>query len=116
ERTMKLNPNSATAHIMMGTAYDQKSNRADAIKEFQAAAEADANLMGVHSGLGYLYWRQGETGLAEKEMRAELQRFPGDPVANCILGQILLNNSQLEYAESHFQAAIEANARYVEAL
>jgi Flp pilus assembly protein TadD len=72
--------------------------------------------MGVHSGLGYLYWRQGETALAETEMRAELQRFPSDPVANCILGQILLNNSQLEDAESHFQAAIEANARYGEAL
>jgi hypothetical protein len=33
---MKLNPNSATAHIMMGTAYDEMSNRADAIKEYQA--------------------------------------------------------------------------------
>jgi tetratricopeptide (TPR) repeat protein len=36
ERIMKLNPNSATAHIMMGTAYDEMSNRADAIKEYQA--------------------------------------------------------------------------------
>ena len=83
-RIMKLNPNSATAHIMMGTAYDQMSNRPDAIKEYQAAEQADPNFMGVHSGLGYLYWRQGEIELAEKEMRAELQRFPTDPVADCI--------------------------------
>jgi cytochrome c-type biogenesis protein CcmH/NrfG len=91
------------------------SNRADAIKEYQAAEEADPSFMGVHSGLGYLYWRQGDTELAEKQMRAELQRFPNDPVANCILGQILLNNSQLEEAKSHFRAALQANPRYGEA-
>ena len=71
--------------------------------------------MGVHSGLGYLYWRQGDTELAEKEMRAELQHFPSDPVANCILAQILLNNSQLEEAESHFRSALKSNPRYGEA-
>ena len=49
-------------------------------------------------------------------MRAELQHFPNDPVANCILGQILLNNSQLEEAESRFRAALKANPHYREAL
>jgi tetratricopeptide (TPR) repeat protein len=49
-------------------------------------------------------------------MRAELQNFPNDPVANCVLGQILLNNSQLDEAESHFRAALKANPRYGEAL
>ena len=49
-------------------------------------------------------------------MRAELDHFPNDPVANCILGQILLNNSQLEEAESHFRAALKADPKYGEAL
>lgn len=31
ERIMKINPNSAAAHLMMATAYDEMSNRADAI-------------------------------------------------------------------------------------
>lgn len=115
-RIMKLNPNSASGHMMMGTAYDGVSDRPNAIKEYQAAEQADPNFMGVHSGLGYLYWRQGNTDLAEKEMREELKRFPTDPIAHCILGQILLNNSQLEDARAHFQAALNANSLYFDAL
>jgi Flp pilus assembly protein TadD len=72
--------------------------------------------MGVHSGLGFEYWREGESELAEKEFRAELQHFPNDPVANCILGEILLNSSRLEDAKSRFQAALKSNPRYGEAL
>jgi Flp pilus assembly protein TadD len=72
--------------------------------------------MGAHSGLGFEYWREGENELAEKEFRIELQRFPSDPVSNCILGQILLNNSQLEEARSRFHASLKANPGYGEAL
>ena len=58
-RIMQVNPNSASAHVMMGTAYDQMSNRPEAIKEYQAAVSADPNFMGAHSGLGFEYWRDG---------------------------------------------------------
>jgi Flp pilus assembly protein TadD len=92
------------------------SNRAEAIKEYQAAEQADPNFMGVHSGLGFLYRRQGDNELAEKELRAELQHFPNDPVANCILGQILLDNSLPAEAKPHFRTALAANPRYGEAL
>jgi Tfp pilus assembly protein PilF len=90
-------------------------NRPEAIKEYQAAATADPAFTGVHSGLGFEYWRQGDNKLAEKEFRAELQHFPSDPVSNCILGQILLAESKPEEAETHLQAAIAANPRYLEA-
>jgi cytochrome c-type biogenesis protein CcmH/NrfG len=49
-------------------------------------------------------------------MRTELQHFPGDPVAHCILGQIQLNNSQFDEAEVQFRSALKANPRYKEAL
>jgi len=100
----------------MGTAYDQMANRPEAVKEYQAAVAADPNFMGAHSGLGFEYWREGENDLAEKEFRTELQRFPSDPVSNCILGQILLDKSQPAEAEPHFRAALAANPRYAEAL
>jgi Tfp pilus assembly protein PilF len=116
ERILKIKPNSASAHVMMGTAYDGMSDRDNALKEYQAAAQADPNFQGVHSGLGYLYWRQGDSDRAGNEMRAELEHHPGDPVANCILGQILFNNSQLASARSHFEQALKANPRYGDAL
>jgi Tfp pilus assembly protein PilF len=72
--------------------------------------------MGVHSGLGFEYWREGENDLAETEFRAELQRFPSDPVSNCILGQILFAKAQPEEAERHLRATLAVNPRYTEAL
>jgi Tfp pilus assembly protein PilF len=72
--------------------------------------------MGAHSGLGFEYWREGESELAEKEFRAELQHFPSDPVSNCILGQILLDKSRPADAEPLFRAALAVNPRYAEAL
>jgi Tfp pilus assembly protein PilF len=101
---------------MMGTAYDQMSNRPEAIKEYQAAVEADPSFMGVHSGLGFEYWREGENELAEKEFRDELRHFPSDPVSNCILGQILLDKSRPSDAEPLFRAALAVNPRYADAL
>jgi len=116
ERIMKINPNSASAHVMMGMAFDDMSQREDAIKEYQAAIAADPKFMGAHSGLGYLYWRQGDSENAEKEMRAELEHFPNDPVANCILGRVLLNNSRYEEARAHFEEALKVNSKYEDAL
>jgi len=116
ERMMKINPNSASAHVMMGIAYDKSSDLENATKEYQAAEQADPKLMGVHSGLGYLYWRQGQAADAEKEMRAELANYPSDPIANCILAQILFNNSALEDARTHFEQALQADPRYTDAL
>ena len=115
-RIMQINPNSASGSYHDGQAYDQDVGPAEAIKEYQAAEASDPHFQGVHSGLGYLYWRLGEADLAEKEMRAELENFPNDPVANCTLGEILLNDSQAEEAEPHFRAALKVNPRYSEAL
>jgi hypothetical protein len=74
-RIMHVNPNSASAHIMIGTAYDQMSQ----IQEYQAAEKADPDLWACIPAWANLYWRQGETELAEKEVRLELQHSPTIP-------------------------------------
>lgn len=114
-RILQVNPNSASAHAMMATAYAQRGKTEDAIREYQAAEKADPNFLGVHSGLGSLYLQQRKTDLAEKEFRTELQRYPNDAIANCMLGQILINTQPAEAAK-YFQAALQANPRYRDAL
>ena len=74
-RIMKLNPNSAAAHIMMGTAYDQMSNRADAIKEYQAAEQADPNFMGVHSGAGLSLLAARRDGIGRERNASRVAAF-----------------------------------------
>lgn len=114
-RILQVNPNSASAHMMMATAYAQRDKTQEAIGEYLAAEKADPSFMGVHSGLGSLYLQEHKTDLAEKEFRAELQRYPNDAVANCLLGQILTNSQPAEAAQ-YFKAALRANPRYRDAL
>jgi Flp pilus assembly protein TadD len=90
-RIMQLNPESASAHVLMATADEQMDQKPDAVKEYLAAQSSDTHFMGVHSGLGLLYSQQGETEAAEKEFRAELSTYPTDPISNCLLGEILVN-------------------------
>jgi hypothetical protein len=63
-RIMHVNPNSASAHIMMDTAYDQMSQRADAIQECQAAEKADPDLWACIPAWANLYLasRRNRTG------------------------------------------------------
>lgn len=55
---MAVDPNSAEAHVMMGTPYDKMFQVPKALEEYQAAEQADPNFPGVHSGLGLLYWKR----------------------------------------------------------
>jgi tetratricopeptide (TPR) repeat protein len=115
-RIMRLNPESASAHVLMATADEQMDKKPDAVKEYLAAQTSDTHFMGVHSGLGLLYSQQGETEAAEKEFRAELSTYPTDPISNCLLGEILVNKSQAAEAKPYFQAALKVNPVYAEAL
>jgi Flp pilus assembly protein TadD len=78
-RIMLVNPESASAHVLMATAYEQMDEEPDAVKEYLAAQKSDTHFMGVHSGLGLIYSKQGQSGAAEKEFRAELSSYPTDP-------------------------------------
>ncbi|MGH9397516.1 MAG: tetratricopeptide repeat protein [Terriglobia bacterium] len=71
-RISKLAPDSAEADVMMGTAYDKAFQEQSAIEEYQAAEKADPNFPGVHSGLGLLYWKRGDTQRAKAEFQQEL--------------------------------------------
>ena len=51
-RIMAIDPNSAEAHVMMGTAYDKTFQVQKALGEYQAAERANPDFPGVHSGLG----------------------------------------------------------------
>ncbi len=44
-----------------------------------------------------------------------MKNYPTDPVANCLLGEILLKQNQAAQAAPHFRAAIAVNPKYKEA-
>lgn len=115
-RIMDIDPHSAEAHVMMGTAYDKTFQQSKALQEYLAAEQANPDFPGVHSGLGLLYWKQNDVEHAEAEFHEELKRFSSDAVSNCLLGEIALRRDGLDEARSLFLAALAANPKYKEAL
>jgi predicted Zn-dependent protease len=100
---------------MMGSAYDKAFREDQAIRECQAAEKADPNFPGVHSDLGFVYWKRDELDGAKTELQEELKRFPGDALSNYLLGEIALRQNQPEAAHGRFQAALKGNSSDKEA-
>ena len=66
-------PDSASAHMLLGEALDADGRENEATQEFQAAVKAGPQMPETHFGLGYLLWKQKQYPEAKREFQAELQ-------------------------------------------
>ena len=87
------NPDSASAHMLLGRALDGLERTPEAIAEFQAAARISPREPSVHFGLGYLYWESSQYNQAKEEFNAELAIDPKHAEAIAYLGDIALKNN-----------------------
>src|SRR5262249_50059356 len=55
---LALDPNSAEADMLAGEALDEMGDNAGALKQFEAAEQANPKQPDVHFGIGYLLWTQ----------------------------------------------------------
>ena len=115
-RIMQVNPNSASAHIMMATAYDEMSQRAEAIKEYQAAEKADPNFMGVHSGLGFAIGTRATPTLPRKNSAQNCSASPAIRSRTAFWRDSAHSSRNPRTPNRIFRAALAANPRYTEAL
>ena len=110
EQIMKQDPNSVSAHVLMGEAYDGLSQGADAIAEFKAArAIFPSNEPRVHFGLGYLYWKAREYDEAKREFESELSLDSSNAMAMTYLGDIALKGDHADAALSLLGRATKIN-------
>lgn len=103
---LKLNTDSAEAHMLAGQAYDEMKKDADAIAEYQAAVKADPATPNVHFGYGYLLWRAQKFDEAEKEFRSELANDPEHPLALTYLGDTVMQLNRPEEAAPYLEHAV----------
>ena len=69
ERAIMLDPHNAEAHLQLGVIAFSKRQYAEAIKEYSAAIDADAQSAEAHYRLAVAYDRVGRTQLAKEEFR-----------------------------------------------
>jgi Tfp pilus assembly protein PilF/peroxiredoxin len=79
---------------------------------FKKAAEADPKFVLPHLSLGKLYLQRGDRVLAQTEFKEALAREPGNPIALCESGMILVNEGKTSEGIPLFDAARRVEEAY----
>jgi tetratricopeptide (TPR) repeat protein len=95
---LEQDPDSTAAHMLSGEALDGLGRTAEAIPEFEAAAQAAPREPNVNFGLGYLYWKQHKYDEAKAAFETELSIDSAHAQALAYLGDIELKRNEPEKA------------------
>ncbi|MBL8739785.1 MAG: hypothetical protein JNK04_01790, partial [Myxococcales bacterium] len=78
KKVVERDPNNAYAYNLIGKALWEIGKIEPARDAFRASVLLSPNFLGARIALSHAQRRLGETGLAEREARIALQRFPDD--------------------------------------
>jgi len=106
ETYLRLKPEDAQAHLLLGRAYHNLNRTAPAFQQFQRALALAPTLPLLHYHLGYAYQSQGNSKAALAEFLKEIENNPDFYDAYYLAGDIELNQGDLEYAEGLFRKGI----------
>jgi tetratricopeptide (TPR) repeat protein len=99
---------SASAHIMIGRAYQNADQVDAASREFNRAAQLDAKGSRAHYFLGLLYLSQNEwvaTPAAREQFTEEIKTNPNDFFGNFFLGYIDNQDKQYDDSDRYLKTA-----------
>lgn len=107
-------PESGRMHELTAQHLVNRGDLTRAIREYQAAINADSQLRGIHYELGEAYLQQSPSPEslehAEESFRAALSENPSDANAEAQLGIIALLRTKPENAKEHFQRALHLDS------
>jgi tetratricopeptide (TPR) repeat protein len=103
QEQLERNPSSAEGYRLLGVAYTDEKDYANAQEAFEHSLKLDPNSAGARNNLGNLYAAQQKLDLAEKEFRKVLRVEPGNRDANYNLGLVLMARNVPAEAIVHFQ-------------
>jgi cytochrome c-type biogenesis protein CcmH/NrfG len=106
----QVGPDSARMYQLRGDRMAQIGNMQGAVAAYRLAIERDPHLSGVHFALGEVLSisrNADERAEAENEYVKALQDNPLDEKAECRLGDIEMQRSNLKGAVQHYQRALQ---------
>jgi len=103
QEQLKLNPSSVEGYNLLGIAYSDQTDYANALDAFQHALKLDLNSTKTRNNLANLYVVQQKPDLAEKEFRRVLRLDPANRDGNYNLGLLLMAKGLTAEAIPHFQ-------------
>src|SRR5271155_1211445 len=100
---LQHNPSSVEGYNLLGIAFSDEKDYANALQAFQHALNLAPNSTRTRNNLGNLYVAQEKLDLAEKEFATVLRQEPGNREANYGLGLVLMAKNLPAQAIPHFQ-------------
>jgi len=107
ERSLALNPSSASTHYNLGIAYSARGRRSDARGEFETALRLDPDYAQAHNNLGAILFLAGDLGEAAAHYRRAIAIRPDNAEAHTNFGALLSATGHLRDAVAEFRRALE---------
>jgi tetratricopeptide (TPR) repeat protein len=102
-------PDSAWVYLLMGDAYLDRHDAANAMAEYRAAVAAQPSMAVVHFNLGRLAFDRGDYREAETDFREETRLDPSFADAHLYLGETLIRQARNAEAIDELKQAIALN-------
>ncbi len=96
----------AKSHLNLGDTLQKAGRHEEALRHFQAALAAEADLPDAHLAAGLSLEALGRPGEAETSYETALRYRPDYPEAHVNLGAVLAQSGRLSAALPHFRAAV----------
>src|SRR2546427_2091588 len=106
ETFLRLDPNNAEAHLLLGRAYHNLNRTGSAIEQFKKALTLAPQLPLAHYHLGYAYQSQGNQKSALDEFKKEIELNPNFYDSYWLAGNIELERGKFEAAEDFYGKGI----------
>jgi len=115
EDVVRKSPNLARPHNNLGTAYDARGRKDEAMREFQTAVSLKFSYPDAHYNVGMIYLEQGRLDEAKKEFQAAAWLIPDDPDAHFNLGKIYALQGLPYDAINEYQTVLKLDPDYAKA-
>jgi tetratricopeptide (TPR) repeat protein len=112
---LQVNPDSWTAHYILGNALERRNELDEAIHHYRQALKIAPNYARAHNNLGIALERRSDLEEAADHYRLALSVDPDLAEAHLNLGSALARRGELDQAIVHFRAAVRSQPDFVDA-
>lgn len=105
----------AEAHLGFGAVLDALGKEDEALREYQAAVQANPNYAEAHNNLSQLYLKHGQLPLALQHAREALRLNANYPEAHYNLGNVFNLQGKTAEAAAEYAVAVRLRPRYAQA-
>jgi tetratricopeptide (TPR) repeat protein len=114
-RLVEIGEGSPEFHLLMGKAHLNRGEYDDAVKELDAAAQADPKLPFVHFNLGLAYVHKQDYDRARDEFHKDISIAPDVPFSYEQLGSLEATAGNEDEAAKNYRAALKLDPQMVTA-